>query len=76
MGAAPGSRRSSQTRLSLRRAPGVCAALLIRNDIPVLSQRDQRTLGYVIHKLDASAPLDPAARDHHETDWYVARFRA
>jgi uncharacterized protein YbbK (DUF523 family) len=33
----------------------VCAALLIRNGIPVLSQRDHRILGRVVQKLDASS---------------------
>jgi hypothetical protein len=24
-----------------------------------------------MHKLEPSVELDPTARDHHETDWYV-----
>lgn len=56
-------------------AQGVCAALLHRNGIPIVSQRDHRTLGSIIHQLDASIPLDPNARDHHESDWYLTRFR-
>jgi uncharacterized protein YbbK (DUF523 family) len=50
---------------------GVCAALLIRNGFKVVSHRDHRSLGRVMHKLEPSVELDPTARDHHETDWYV-----
>jgi uncharacterized protein YbbK (DUF523 family) len=50
---------------------GVAAALLIRSGIRVVSQRDRRTLGRILARLDPSAPVDPAATDHHETDWYL-----
>ena len=50
---------------------GVCAALLIRNGFKVVSHRDHRSLDRVMHKLEPSVELDPTARDHHETDWYV-----
>ncbi|MGH9078476.1 MAG: DUF523 domain-containing protein [Acidimicrobiales bacterium] len=50
---------------------GVCAALLIRHGFKVVSHRDHRSLGRVMRKLDPSVELDPAARDHHESDWYV-----
>jgi uncharacterized protein YbbK (DUF523 family) len=50
---------------------GVCAALLIRHGIKVLSQRDHRTLDAVLSKLDSNYQSHPAARDHHETPWYV-----
>jgi uncharacterized protein YbbK (DUF523 family) len=53
---------------------GVCAALLIRNGIKVMSQRDLRTLNAVMNKLDPTYRADPAARDHHETPWYVETF--
>ncbi len=53
---------------------GVCAALLIRHGIKVLSQRDHRTLDAVLSKLDSNYQRDPAARDHHETPWYVETF--
>ncbi|MGO9856989.1 MAG: DUF523 domain-containing protein [Acidimicrobiales bacterium] len=53
---------------------GVCAALLIRHGIKVLSQRDHRTLDAVLSKLDPTYRADPAARDHHETPWYVETF--
>jgi uncharacterized protein YbbK (DUF523 family) len=53
---------------------GVCTALLVRHGFKVLSQRDHRTLGLVLHKLDPSIPLDDAARDHHQSDWYRQSF--
>ena len=48
---------------------GVCTALLIRHGIPVVSQRDHRSLGRIIAKLDPSYEPDTPAIDHHETDW-------
>ena len=53
---------------------GVAAALLLRNGIPVVSQRDPKTLGKMGALLDPSFVLDPAARDHHEPDWYLTTF--
>lgn len=53
---------------------GVCAALLIRHRIRVVSQRDYRTLEALLHKLDPLHQADPAARDHHETPWYIETF--
>lgn len=53
---------------------GVAAALLLRHGIKVVSQRDHRTLGLIARKLDPSLPVDPAARDHHQTDWYRANL--
>ncbi|MGI8751535.1 MAG: DUF523 domain-containing protein [Acidimicrobiales bacterium] len=53
---------------------GVCAALLVRSGFKVMSQRDHRTLGLLLHKLDPTSEPDPAARDHHETAWYTERF--
>jgi hypothetical protein len=54
----------------------VCAALLIRGGIPVMSQRDLRTLALLFRKLghEELAPPD-GARDHHESEWYQAHFR-
>ena len=55
-------------------AHGVCAALLIESGIPVVSQRDFKTLNRVMAHLDPAHQLDPDARDHHESDWYVRYF--
>ncbi len=53
---------------------GVCAALLIRHGIKVVSQRDHRTLGLVLGKLDPTYTLNAARSDHHETQWYIDTF--
>jgi uncharacterized protein YbbK (DUF523 family) len=53
---------------------GVCAALLIRHGIKVLSQRDHRTLDRIVSKLDPTYAMTPDARDHHETRWYLENF--
>jgi uncharacterized protein YbbK (DUF523 family) len=53
---------------------GVCTALLIRHGIKVLSQRDYRTLDRILGKLGPTHELNPDARDHHETKWYVEKF--
>ena len=53
---------------------GVCAALLIRNGYPVVSQRDYRTLDRILGHLDPAHLPDPAAIDHHETEWYRSYF--
>jgi uncharacterized protein YbbK (DUF523 family) len=58
-----------------QRGPGVSAALLIRNGIPVLSQRDLRTLELLFHKLDPRHVIAPNAIDHHESQWYRDYFR-
>lgn len=55
--------------------PGVCAALLIRNGIPVLSQRDYATLELLKQKLDSTYTANSQTRDHHETDWYREYFK-
>jgi uncharacterized protein YbbK (DUF523 family) len=59
-----------------RRGPGVFAAALLRAGIPVVSQRDFATLERLWHRLDPTHPVDTAARDHHETDWYREYFAA
>ena len=52
----------------------MCAALLIRHGINVLSHRDHRTLDLTLRKLDVTYLADPQSRDHHETRWYVDTF--
>lgn len=58
-----------------QKGPGVCAALLIRNGIKVLSQRDHRTLETIYTVLDAGHIMNGAAIDHHETEWYRSYFK-
>jgi len=50
--------------------------MLVRNGVTVLSQRDFKTLGLVIASADPTFRPDPAARDHHDSDWYVDTFGA
>ena len=52
-----------------QRGAGVAAALLMRAGIPVVSQRDHRTLGLLHARLDPAFTPDPTALDHHETEW-------
>jgi uncharacterized protein YbbK (DUF523 family) len=60
-----------------RRGPGVCAALLIRGGIPVVSQRDLRTLALIFCKLGHEELGPPVgSRDHHESEWYREYFGA
>ena len=57
-----------------QRGAGVCAAMLIRNGIPVMSQRDFRTFGWVMQKLDLSYEEQESMLDHHEGAWYRSQF--
>ncbi|MBX3463201.1 MAG: DUF523 domain-containing protein [Planctomycetes bacterium] len=59
-----------------RRGVGVATALLLRHGVPVVSQRDHRTLGRLRERLQPGFVADPGARDHHETDWYRGYFGA
>lgn len=68
-----GHRTGEQRRY--QKGPGVCAALLIRNQIPVVSQRDYATLELLKQKLDGAYVVDSRARDHHETEWYREYFK-
>lgn len=53
---------------------GVATALLLRHGVPIVSQRDHRTLGRLRALLQPGCAVDPDARDHHETAWYRAAF--
>jgi uncharacterized protein YbbK (DUF523 family) len=54
---------------------GVCAALLVRSGIPVVSQRDLKTLNAIFRKLDGKSGFRPEMKDHHEIDWYRTYFQ-
>lgn len=54
---------------------GVCAAQLIRNGIKVISQRDFASLELLYSKIDPVHPINMAAKDHHEIDWYKEYFK-
>ena len=53
-----------------RAGVGVAAALLLRHGIPVVSQRDHRTLESIRAHLDLEYEVDTSRIDHHETRWY------
>lgn len=57
-----------------RRGFGVAAAALVRAGVPVMSQRDRRTLDLLLARLDPDHAPDPAALDHHETAWVRANL--
>ncbi len=54
---------------------GVCAALLVRNGVPVVSQRDFKTLNAIFRKLDGKSGVRPELTDHHEIEWYRTYFQ-
>lgn len=51
------------------------AALLLRNGIPVVSQRDFRTLLRLFDRVELPRPDSLAPRDHHETAWHTDYFQ-
>jgi uncharacterized protein YbbK (DUF523 family) len=53
---------------------GIATALLLEDGVPVVSQRDYRTLGRIRALVDPGYVPDPAARDHQETEWYRETF--
>jgi len=57
-----------------QKGPGVCAALLIRNGIKVISHRDYRTLELLFKKLDPTHQVNDKAIDHHESEFYRNYF--
>ena len=54
---------------------GVCTALLVRNGIPVVSQRDMKTLNAIFRKLEGKTGVRPELADHHEIEWYRIYFQ-
>ncbi len=54
-----------------RRGVGVATALLLRHGIPVVSQRDPRTLGLLGSRLDPKHAPGPDVVDHHESAWVL-----
>ncbi len=53
---------------------GVAAAQLMRAGFNVISQRDYASLEILYSKLDPAHIINPAAIDHHETNWYREYF--
>jgi uncharacterized protein YbbK (DUF523 family) len=58
-----------------RAGVGVCAAALIRAGIPVVSQRDYRTLGVILERLRRPDLAPENGVDHHESSWFRKYFR-
>jgi uncharacterized protein YbbK (DUF523 family) len=58
-----------------RAGVGVAAAALVRGGIPVVSQRDFRTLGAIFERLQRADLAPEGGLDHHESDWYRKYFR-
>ncbi len=56
------------------RGVGVAAAAVLRAGIPVVSQRDDKTLGRLRARLDPAYVVPDDAQDHHERDWYIEYF--
>ena len=54
-----------------RKGVGVAAALLLREGVPVVSQRDYRTLELLRAKLEPGYVPDAEARDHHQHPWVI-----
>jgi hypothetical protein len=58
-----------------RQGPGVATAALIRAGIPIVSQRDERTLELIFAKLGgAPSDLFSDGLDHYERPWYRDYF--
>ena len=58
-----------------RRGPGVAGAAVLRAGIPIVSQRDERTLAVLFAKLQADmSDLATDGLDHHEREWYRGYF--
>lgn len=62
------------TERKFQKGVGVATAMLLRAGIPVVSQRDHRTLGLLRARLDHGFVPAPDARDHHEHEWTTANL--
>ncbi len=47
---------------------------LIRGGVPVVSQRDYKTLDRIMRRLDDAYQAQDGLKDHHEIDWYRDYF--
>lgn len=57
-----------------RAGVGVAAAALLRAGVPVVSQRDHRTLARLRVLADPGWTPPQGLRDHHQHPWYVEAF--
>lgn len=67
-----GSRLVADRRFQL--GVGVATAMLLRAGVPVISQRDFRTLGLLRALLEPGFVPEPSALDHHDHEWVRAHF--
>lgn len=67
--------RGARSRAAHQIGQGVCAALLVRSGVTVISQRDYRTLSAIFRKLDPDYRAPPDLIDHHEIEWYRTYFQ-
>lgn len=57
-----------------QKGPGVCAALLLKNNIPVIAQRDFASIEKIYNLLNPDYTIDSTKIDHHQTEWYQSYF--
>jgi len=65
--------RFSQNRI-YQIGAGVAAALLMQNNITVISQRDYASLDILYSKLDPAHSINSQAIDHYQTEWFKEYF--
>ena len=61
---------------SYQKGPGVAAAALMRAGIPVVSQRDDRSLRLLRDLLEGTPDGVTGERDHWEKEWYQEYFKS
>ncbi|MDP2343501.1 MAG: 2-thiouracil desulfurase family protein [Deltaproteobacteria bacterium] len=66
--------RRTQPNKVYQRGPGVCAAMLMRAGVKVVAQRDAKTMGLLLKKIDPTFVPASDARDWDECDWYREYF--
>ena len=62
--------------ISSRVSPGVAASALRAAGIPLIAQRDHRSLGALLAALDPTFTPDPEAADFVDHPWYRESFGA
>jgi uncharacterized protein YbbK (DUF523 family) len=64
----------SATPRRYQRGVGIAAAMLMRAGIPVVSQRDFRTLAALQRRLDPAAEVGEGLIDHQHHPWVIANL--
>jgi len=68
--------RGPRTDKIYQAGKGVAAAMLVRNGLAVVSQRDHKTLARIAHRLGAASEPQAGLLDHHESPWFRHYFDA